>query len=186
VSTSLSTRREGRKSSRTDEDVRRAEPPSPAPARLERSSSGIVSPGGAATTGWPVQASVCPLALFDRHAHPHRGPRYAPRRLKLPCWTRDHRSLTSEGGLDALAAHSSWTSVKIGGFTGKLVRLTGWLMFDSAHAHHSHKANNDDRDHAGHPLNRATNWEVHPVTKFESCNSTIAKCKAGTVWKDVP
>jgi hypothetical protein len=83
-------------------------------------------------------------------------------------------------------SHASWTSVKVGGFTGKLVRLTGWLMFDSGHSHHSHKANNDDRDHAGHPLNRATNWEVHPVTQFEFCNSTIAKCKAGTGWKDVP
>jgi hypothetical protein len=83
-------------------------------------------------------------------------------------------------------SHSSWTSVKIGGFTGKLVRLTGWLIFDSAHAHHSHKANNDDRDHAGFPLNRATNWEVHPVTKFEFCNSTIATCKPGTGWKVDP
>jgi hypothetical protein len=59
-------------------------------------------------------------------------------------------------------------------------------MLDTAHVHHSHKANNDPGDHAGSPLHRATSWEVHPVTKFEVCNSTVAKCKAGTGWKDVP
>jgi hypothetical protein len=81
--------------------------------------------------------------------------------------------------------HPHWTAAKIGSFHGRFVRLTGLLMFDSAHAHHSHKVNNDDRDHAGHKLNRATNWEVHPVTKFEYCSSTIANCKAGTGWKEV-
>jgi len=83
-------------------------------------------------------------------------------------------------------SHATWNATKIGGFTGKFVRITGWLMLDTAHVHHSHKANNDPADHAGTPLNRATNWEVHPVTKLEVCTSTVKKCKAGTGWKDVP
>lgn len=58
--------------------------------------------------------------------------------------------------------HPTWTAHKIGGFQGKFVRLTGWLMLDTTHVRHSQKVN--DKDRAGSPLNRATNWEVHPVT----------------------
>jgi hypothetical protein len=83
-------------------------------------------------------------------------------------------------------SHPTWNAMKIGSRTGKFVRITGWLMLDTGHVHHLHKANNDPADHAGTPLVRATNWEVHPVTKFEICTSTVEKCKAGTGWKDVP
>jgi hypothetical protein len=38
------------------------------------------------------------------------------------------------------------------------VRLTGMLMFDSEHFIANH-------------LKRATNWEVHPILKFEYCPS---------------
>ena len=42
--------------------------------------------------------------------------------------------------------------------SGKLlVRVTGLLMYDSAHFF-------------GDPLSRATNWEIHPVLKFEYCS----------------
>ena len=42
--------------------------------------------------------------------------------------------------------------------SGKLlVRVTGLLMYDSAHFF-------------GDPLSRATNWEMHPVLKFEYCS----------------
>jgi len=50
------------------------------------------------------------------------------------------------------------------------VRVTGWLMFDSAHANFSH-------------MPRSTAWEIHPVTKFEVCQSTKAKCDKGIGWK---
>jgi hypothetical protein len=79
-----------------------------------------------------------------------------------------------------------WTSQKIAKLSGKFVRLTGLLMLDTAHVHHSKKANNDDRDHAGTPLKRATNWEVHPVAKLEVCDSTLKNCRKGNGWKDVP
>jgi hypothetical protein len=50
------------------------------------------------------------------------------------------------------------------------VRVTGWLMFDSAHASFEH-------------MPRATAWEVHPVTKLEVCVETKTKCDKGTGWK---
>ncbi len=50
------------------------------------------------------------------------------------------------------------------------VRVTGWLMFDSAHANFGH-------------MPRASAWEVHPITKFEVCTGTKAKCDKGTGWK---
>lgn len=51
-----------------------------------------------------------------------------------------------------------------------LVRVTGLLMFDSEHFIKNH-------------LVRVTNWEIHPVLKFEYCR-TGSNCKAGadTGW----
>ena len=54
----------------------------------------------------------------------------------------------------------------------KFVRVTGWLMLDT---HHLVSA----------PLKRKTNWEIHPVTKFEVCISTITKCRAGQGWAEI-
>lgn len=48
------------------------------------------------------------------------------------------------------------------------VRVTGWLMLDSYHIKK--------------PLRRSTNWEIHPVTKFEVCTTTRAQCIAGNGW----
>jgi hypothetical protein len=48
------------------------------------------------------------------------------------------------------------------GIVGKWVTVTGWLMFDAIHADVS------ENIHPGHPNNqRATCWELHPVTKIE-------------------
>lgn len=48
------------------------------------------------------------------------------------------------------------------------VRVTGLLMLDTAHI--------------GNPIIRATNWEIHPVTKFEVCTKTKSKCDQGIGW----
>jgi hypothetical protein len=53
--------------------------------------------------------------------------------------------------------------------TKTYVRVTGWLMFDSAHAHFQ-------------SMPRATAWEVHPVTGFEVCQGTKKQCDAGDKW----
>ena len=48
------------------------------------------------------------------------------------------------------------------GIAGKWVTVTGWLMFDAIHADVS------ENIHPGQPNNqRATCWELHPVTKIE-------------------
>ncbi|HEV2863053.1 MAG TPA: hypothetical protein VGX48_18705 [Pyrinomonadaceae bacterium] len=53
--------------------------------------------------------------------------------------------------------------------TKTYVRVTGWLMWDSQHAHFEH-------------MPRATAWEVHPVTGFEVCEGTKKECDAGKKW----
>jgi hypothetical protein len=71
---------------------------------------------------------------------------------------------------------AGWTIAKLrslGDLDAELVtyvRVTGWLMFDSQHASFEH-------------MPRATAWEVHPVTKFEVCTVSKAKCEQGTGWK---
>jgi hypothetical protein len=48
------------------------------------------------------------------------------------------------------------------GIAGKWVTVTGWLMFDAIHADVA------ENTHPGHTNNqRATCWELHPVTKIE-------------------
>jgi hypothetical protein len=51
------------------------------------------------------------------------------------------------------------------------VRVTGWLMLDTMHIRR--------------PLVRSTNWEIHPVTKFEVCTSSITDCRNGNGWEDL-
>lgn len=51
------------------------------------------------------------------------------------------------------------------------VRVTGWLMLDT--------------QHISNPLVRSTNWEIHPVTKFEVCTTTRPQCIAGNGWVDL-
>ncbi|HKC65499.1 MAG TPA: hypothetical protein VKB86_17790 [Pyrinomonadaceae bacterium] len=67
----------------------------------------------------------------------------------------------------------TWTWSNIKAQQGKLIRVTDYLMLDTEHLIHN-------------PLKRATNWEVHPITKLEVCNSTLAKCRQGDSWEDVP
>jgi hypothetical protein len=55
--------------------------------------------------------------------------------------------------------------------TKAFIRVTGWMMLNTLHIRS--------------PLVRSTNWEIHPVTKFEICTSTISQCKQGSGWKDI-
>jgi hypothetical protein len=64
---------------------------------------------------------------------------------------------------------------------GKWVRFTGWMLYDVVH-----KSNAKNTNPTGRAIWRATAWEVHPVTKVEVCTTTIAQCKQGTGWKNVP
>jgi hypothetical protein len=83
----------------------------------------------------------------------------------------------------AAGSHTaSWIASQLTKYQGKLVRLTGRVMLDTAHVHHSHLLPGETP--IG-PVNRATDWEIHPVTTFEVCTSTIAHCRGGVGWKAV-
>ena len=74
--------------------------------------------------------------------------------------------------LSPRSRHTNWKLATLEALADTItyVRETGWLMFDSAHANFSH-------------MPRAMAWEVHPVTKFEVCQSTKLKCDKGMGWK---
>jgi hypothetical protein len=48
------------------------------------------------------------------------------------------------------------------------VRVSGWLMLDTAHI--------------GNPIVRSSNWEIHPVTMLEVCTKTKPKCDQEQGW----
>ena len=51
------------------------------------------------------------------------------------------------------------------------VRVTGWALLDT--------------QHISRPIDRLSNWEIHPVTTFEVCTATVDQCKAGTGWMNI-
>jgi hypothetical protein len=67
-----------------------------------------------------------------------------------------------------LKGHPAWVHKNINDFEGEYVRLTGRLMLDTKHLPPNRK------------LKRATNWEVHPITRFQVCQTTKAKCDQTT------
>lgn len=71
------------------------------------------------------------------------------------------------------ANNPKWTIDRLTGLldpnSPPFVKVTGYLLFDSEHVSRS-----------GGP--RATIWQVHPITKFEVCRSTLGKCEAGQGW----
>ena len=79
--------------------------------------------------------------------------------------------------------HPNWLRAKMiaAGLQGKFIRLTGYLMLDTKHIRQTHLLLGERRNSS---LVRATNWEVHPITKFEVCKSTIANCRTGTGWQE--
>ena len=74
--------------------------------------------------------------------------------------------------------HTAWVPSALLQYQGKLVRLTGWVMLDTAHVHHSHLL---PGEHPVGPVNRASDWEVHPVTLFEVCTSDVPPL-LNSVW----
>ena len=68
--------------------------------------------------------------------------------------------------------HADWTFGKVNDFEGDYVRVTGWLVLDTKHI--------------SKPLVRATNWEVHPIIKFEHCTRAKSTCDKpnGKGWEE--
>ena len=78
-------------------------------------------------------------------------------------------------------AHWKWVVKNINDFEGEFVRITGLMMLDTKHIPQEHRLEGERRNRR---LRRATNWEIHPVTRFQFCNSTVAKCRQGQGWVD--
>ena len=79
--------------------------------------------------------------------------------------------------------HPAWVVSHINDFEGEFVRLTGRLMLDTKHIPQEHRLPGELPNKR---LKRATNWEVHPVTRFQFCppTRTVAQCRAGHGWQD--
>src|SRR5204863_5644294 len=82
--------------------------------------------------------------------------------------------------------HPDWVFSNINDFEGQFVRLTGWLMLDTKHIPQDPDTPLLPNEHRNKGLSRATNWEIHPVTKFEICKTTVVQCRQGQGWEAVP
>ena len=77
--------------------------------------------------------------------------------------------------------HADWVFKNVNDLEGDFVKVTGWLMLDTKHIRQSHLLPTETRFNKR--LKRATNWEVHPVTKFEVCQKSVSACIAGQGWE---
>jgi hypothetical protein len=109
------------------------------------------------------------------------------RNVRNPTLTKDEdRSVTAEFTPRVRLTHPNFTRNTLNRLidpnwkasqsnaSGKLlVRVSGLLMFDSAHFF-------------GDPLPRATDWEVHPVLKLEYCpKGKTCRANSDTNWVDL-
>ena len=77
--------------------------------------------------------------------------------------------------------HPNWLFKNVKDLEGEYVRVTGWLMLDTKHIRQTQFLPNEGINKA---LVRATNWEVHPVTKLEVCQQSVSACKANQGWEE--
>ena len=86
-------------------------------------------------------------------------------RLRPDGWTiAKLRELVRSGGVPADDTDTA-TNIKR---PFAYIRVTGWAMLDT--------------QHISKPIDRRSNWELHPVTKFDVCMTTVAACKSGQGW----
>jgi hypothetical protein len=79
--------------------------------------------------------------------------------------------------------HPDWSFRNLNDLEGEYIRVKGFLMLDTKHMPQAHRLR-------GEPLNRglerATNWEIHPVTQIWKCTKSKSSCDRGTGWEEVP
>lgn len=95
----------------------------------------------------------------------------AEKKAKAAHLRAERRSLTAE--ITARLRLDGWTIVKLRDLARRFayVRVTGWAMLDT--------------QHISRPIARRSNWELHPVTKFEVCTTTVAECSVGNGWVEL-
>lgn len=75
-----------------------------------------------------------------------------------------------------------WEYKNLNDYEGQFMRVTGWLMLDTKHLPQAHRLA-EERPNKG--LKRASNWEIHPITKLERCTKSVSSCKAGHGWEEI-
>jgi hypothetical protein len=90
-------------------------------------------------------------------------------------------SITAEITPRVRGENEKWLFKNVNDLEGFYVRLTGLLMLDTKHIPQSHLL---PHERTNHGLKRATNWEIHPVTKIEICTKSKKTCDNGTGWKN--
>lgn len=93
----------------------------------------------------------------------------------------EQNSVTAEITPRVRGDNEKWLFKNVNDLEGYYVRLTGWLMLDTKHIPQSHRLQGERLNHA---LKRATNWEVHPITKIEFCTKSKKSCDNGNGWKN--
>lgn len=90
-------------------------------------------------------------------------------------------SVTAEITPRVRGDNEKWLFKNVNDLEGFYVRLTGLLMLDTKHIPQSHVLPGERTNHG---LKRATNWEIHPVTKIEVCTKSKKTCDSGSGWKN--
>jgi hypothetical protein len=90
-------------------------------------------------------------------------------------------SVTAEITPRVRGQNEKWLYRNVNDLEGSYVRVTGYLMLDSKHFPQA-QVLQGERINKG--LSRATNWEVHPITKLEVCTKTPKTCDSGKGWQN--
>lgn len=90
-------------------------------------------------------------------------------------------SVTAEITPRVRGKNEKWLYRNVNDLEGSYLRVTGYLMLDSKHFPQA-QVLQGERLNKG--LKRATNWEVHPITKLEVCTKSIKVCDGGKGWQN--
>jgi hypothetical protein len=90
-------------------------------------------------------------------------------------------SVTAEITPRVRGKNEKWLYRNVNDLEGSYIRLTGYLMLDSKHFPQRQILQGE---RLNHKLSRATNWEVHPITKLEVCTRSREECERGKGWQN--
>jgi hypothetical protein len=93
----------------------------------------------------------------------------------------ERASVTAEITPRVRGSNEKWLYRNVNDFEGSYIRITGLLMLDTQHISQGLQLQGE-RFHQS--LKRATNWEVHPITKIEICSKSKKDCDKGKGWKN--
>ena len=78
--------------------------------------------------------------------------------------------------------HSEWVFKNLNDFEGEYVKVVGLLMLDTKHIPQAAPLPGERRNKG---LVRATNWEIHPITRLFRCTKSKHACDHGHGWEEI-